>query len=174
MERVTLAERCRAVDLLILDVDGVLTSGQITYATSAGEMEEIKAFHVRDGSGLKLWHRAGKQSAIITGRASPLVRLRAAELGIVTVIQGAADKAAALNQVLTATKISPTAICYVGDDVPDVAPMSRVGLPVAVADACPEARRQARYTTRTLGGLGAVREVIELILRCQGNWPGTE
>lgn len=165
----TLRERCTAIELLIVDVDGVLTAGGIIYGTS--ELE-IKAFHVRDGSGLKLWHRAGKRTAVITGRTSPVVEIRAAELGIGLVVQGASDKEPAYRRLLSEAGVADEAVCYVGDDVPDV-PLLRVcGLAVAVADACPEARSAAHYITQTCGGRGAVRETIELILRCQGHWKG--
>jgi 3-deoxy-D-manno-octulosonate 8-phosphate phosphatase (KDO 8-P phosphatase) len=167
----SLRERCGGVELLVVDVDGVLTAGGIVYGASAGEAGlEIKAFHVRDGSGLKLWHRTGKRSAIITGRSSPVVEARAAELGVSRVIQGAADKLAALTRLAGELKIDPSTICYVGDDVPDVPALRRVGLAAAVADGCAEARAAAHYVTRAPGGRGAVREVIELILRCQGRW----
>jgi YrbI family 3-deoxy-D-manno-octulosonate 8-phosphate phosphatase len=168
----SLRDRCLGVELLVLDVDGVLTAGGIVYASHGGVAGgEIKAFHVRDGSGLKLWHLAGKRSAIITGRSSPLVDVRAAELGVSRVIQGAASKRPALEQLLKELNMAPQAICYVGDDVPDVPALEMVGLAVAVSDGCPEARAAAHYITRAAGGQGAVRETIERILRCQGHWP---
>jgi YrbI family 3-deoxy-D-manno-octulosonate 8-phosphate phosphatase len=167
----SLRERCAGIELLVVDVDGVLTAGGIVYGALAGEASlEINTFHVRDGSGLKLWHRAGKRSAILTGRSSPVVEVRAAELGVTRVFQGAADKLAGLTRLAGELKIDPTAICYVGDDVPDVPAMRRVGLAAAVADGCAEARAAAHYVTRAGGGRGAVREVIELILRCQQQW----
>ena len=163
----TLRERCAAIELLIVDVDGVLTSGGIVY----GDPElEIKRFHVRDGSGLKMWHRAGKRTALLTGRSSPLVARRAAELGIAFVVQGATEKLPAYRRLLDEAGTVDEAVCYVGDDLPDVPPLSTCGLAVAVADACPEARHVAHYITRAQGGRGAVREIIEWILRCQGRW----
>jgi 3-deoxy-D-manno-octulosonate 8-phosphate phosphatase (KDO 8-P phosphatase) len=164
----TLRQRCERIDLLVLDVDGVLTAGGIVLG-SAGE--ELKAFHVRDGQGLAVWHRAGKRTALITGRAAPLVDRRAAEVGIVHVQQGVQDKLLALEQVLATLGIRAEATAYVGDDLPDVPCLGRVGLAVAVADACVEARAAAHYVTRAPGGTGAVREAIERILRCQGPWP---
>lgn len=167
----TLRDRCAGIELLVLDVDGVLTAGGIVYGAVGGETNlEIKAFHVRDGSGLKLWHAAGKRSAIVTGRSSPVVAVRAAELGIASVSQGAADKLAGLTRLREETGIPTHAICYVGDDTPDVPAMLAVGLAVAVADACPEARAAAHYVTGAAGGAGAVREAVERILRCQGRW----
>ncbi|MGL4554370.1 MAG: KdsC family phosphatase [Gemmataceae bacterium] len=166
-----LATRCRRVRLLCLDVDGVLSPGDITYSQTSGVCAtEQKAFYVRDGSGLKLWHLAGRRSAIVTGRSSPLVAVRADETGVRHVVQGCHDKAAALDALLAETGLTADEACFVGDDVIDVGAMRRVGLAVAVADGCVEARLAAQYVTRHAGGRGAVREVIELILRCQGHW----
>jgi 3-deoxy-D-manno-octulosonate 8-phosphate phosphatase (KDO 8-P phosphatase) len=162
-----LQEHCAAIELLVLDVDGVLTSGGIVYADNG---VELKTFHVRDGAGLKIWHHAGKRSAIITGRTSRVVDVRAAELGIGTVVQGAADKLVAFRKVLADGGVDPGQVCYLGDDLPDIPLLRNCGLAVAVADACPEAVREAHYVTRAGGGCGAVREVIELILGCQGVW----
>ncbi len=163
----SLRDRCLAVDLLLLDVDGVLTTGSINYTDDG---IELKAFHVRDGSGLKLWHLAGKQSAILSGRSSRAVEVRAMELGVGKVIQGASNKVPAYLQILEAAEVAPERVCVVGDDLPDVPLFRRSGLAVAVADACPEARSAAHYVTQAAGGRGAVREVIELVLRCQGHW----
>jgi YrbI family 3-deoxy-D-manno-octulosonate 8-phosphate phosphatase len=164
---VTLKDRCLKIELLILDVDGVLTDGGIVYADN---QVELKEFFVRDGSGLKLWQRAGKQSAIITGRKSPVVDIRAAEVGIAHVIQGAAEKVDVFHGLLRTTGLSKDQACFLGDDIPDVPVLAEVGLATAVADACPEAILAAQYVTKAPGGRGAVREVIELILRCQGRW----
>lgn len=162
------ADRCQRIELLVLDVDGVLTDGGIIYADNG---VELKKFHVRDGSGLKFWQAAGKKSAIISGRTSGVVEIRAREVGVSWVIQGAADKRAAYTQLLAESGVRPEQVCAMGDDLPDLPLLGRCGLAVAVADACPEVRRQADYVTRTKGGKGAVREVIELILQCQGHWP---
>ena len=170
----TLRDRCRAVELLVLDVDGVLTAGGISYSAQGGGDGEVKTFHVRDGSGLKLWHAAGKRSLILTGRSSTIVNRRAAELGFTRVIQGASDKKSPLLAVLAEWSMGASAVCYVGDDVPDVPAMNVAGLAAAPADACAEARAAAHYVCRAEGGRGAVREVVELMLRCQGNWLGTQ
>lgn len=166
MER-SLGERCAAIELLVLDVDGVLTDGRIIYSDAG---TEIKQFHVRDGSGLKLWHWLGKRAAIITGRTSRLVEVRAAELDVGTVIQGTPDKLPAFRRVLSELGLSPEQAAYVGDDLPDLPVMLECGLAAAVADACPEARAAAHYVTLAGGGRGAVREVIERILGAQGLW----
>ena len=153
--------------MLVLDVDGVLTDGCIRY-TDQGT--EIKAFHVRDGSGLKLWTSLGKKAGIITGRRSSIVERRASELGITDVIQGADNKKTALMQMLKSQNLTPEQTCAIGDDFVDLAMMRACGLAVAVADACPETKEDAHYVTQAPGGRGAVREVIELILRAQGSW----
>jgi 3-deoxy-D-manno-octulosonate 8-phosphate phosphatase (KDO 8-P phosphatase) len=163
----TLAERCAAIQLLVLDVDGVLTDGRILYA---GAETEIKSFHVRDGSAVAVWKREGKRAALISGRDSPAVTRRAAELGIEPVLQGTADKLAALRQILEVTGVSPQATAAMGDDLPDLPVLLNVGLAIAVADACSEVREAAHYVTRAPGGRGAVREAIELMLRCDGSW----
>jgi 3-deoxy-D-manno-octulosonate 8-phosphate phosphatase (KDO 8-P phosphatase) len=163
----SLQQRCAAIDLLVLDVDGVLTAGGIVYADDG---TELKTFHVRDGSGLKVWRQAGKRAGLITGRTSAVVQVRAAELGLEPVVQGAADKLAAYREVLALTACRPEQAAYVGDDLPDLPVLARCGLAIAVADACAEVRAAAHYVTRAGGGRGAVREAIELILRCQGAW----
>jgi 3-deoxy-D-manno-octulosonate 8-phosphate phosphatase (KDO 8-P phosphatase) len=153
--------------MLVLDVDGVLTAGEIIYGDNG---QEWKTFHVRDGSGLKLWHQAGKRSALITGRSSRVVEIRAAELGITPVVQGVADKLAAFRKVLADCRLGADQVAYVGDDLPDLPVMRHCGLAVAVADGCPEVRQDAHFVTRADGGQGAVREVVELVLGCQGLW----
>jgi 3-deoxy-D-manno-octulosonate 8-phosphate phosphatase (KDO 8-P phosphatase) len=163
----SLRQRCAAIDVLVLDVDGVLTDGRIVY-TDRGE--EIKAFHVRDGSGLKFWRQLGKHVGIITGRSSPIVERRARELGIDAVTQGADDKRAALERMLREHGWERRQLCAMGDDLPDVPLLRASGLAVAVADACGEAKAAAHHVTQANGGHGAVREVIELLLRMQGRW----
>jgi YrbI family 3-deoxy-D-manno-octulosonate 8-phosphate phosphatase len=162
-----LAQRCAAIELLLLDVDGVLTDGGIIYGDDG---VELKVFHVRDGSALKLWHSAGKRSAILSGRSSRVVEVRAAELGVAVVLQGAGDKWPAYQRILTEMAVRPEQVCYIGDDIPDLAILGQCGFAVAVADACPEVRGAAHYVTRARGGRGAVRDTVELILRCQDRW----
>jgi 3-deoxy-D-manno-octulosonate 8-phosphate phosphatase (KDO 8-P phosphatase) len=163
----SLEERCRRIDMLVLDVDGVLTDGGIIYGDNG---VELKQFHVRDGSGLKIWQYVGKRAAIISGRTSRVVEVRAAELGIAPVYQGAAEKMPAYRRLLADGGLRPEQVCFVGDDVPDLPLLLHCGLAVAVADACAEARAAAHHVTAAAGGRGAVREVIELVLRCQGLW----
>ena len=163
-----LRERCTRIELLVLDVDGVLTDGSIIYGDNG---VEVKAFHVRDGSGLKAWQLSGKRTAVITGRTSRVVDVRAAELGLSPVFQGAGDKWAAYRQILASGPWEPEQVCVMGDDLPDLPLLADCGLAVAVADACPEVRAAAHYVTRAAGGRGAVREAIEVIMHCQGSWP---
>ncbi|MFL5245587.1 MAG: KdsC family phosphatase [Gemmataceae bacterium] len=163
----TLQDRCRAIELLVVDVDGVLTAGGITYADDG---KELKTFHVRDGSGLKIWEYLGKRSAIISGRLSRVVEIRAAEVGVATVIQGAMHKMPAYRKLLKETGLKPHQVCFVGDDAPDLPILRNCGLAIAPADACPDVLQAVHLVTIRRGGEGAVREVIELILRCQGLW----
>ncbi len=162
-----LHERAARIELLLLDVDGVLTDGGIVYGDHG---TELKRFHVRDGSGLKLWHAAGKRSAIVSGRESAAVRRRAAELGVGWVVQGRAEKLPAFEEVLAATGLRPEQVCAVGDDYPDLPVLRRAGLAVAVADACPEVRAMADHVTAVPGGHGAVRDAVEWLLKLRGEW----
>jgi YrbI family 3-deoxy-D-manno-octulosonate 8-phosphate phosphatase len=161
--------RAAGVRLLVLDVDGVLTDGRIVY-TDAGD--ELKRFHVRDGSGLKIWQSLGLRVAVISGRTSKAVERRAAELGISPVLLGRENKEAALAKVLATLAIPPEQACAIGDDLPDLPVLLRCGLRVAVADACAEVREAADYTTTAVGGAGAVREAIEWVLKLRGEWAG--
>src|SRR5438105_858633 len=154
----TLAERIAPVELLVLDVDGVLTDGRIVYADGGAE---VKAFHVRDGSALTLWKRAGRRAAIVTGRSSPVVDRRAAELGVGTVIQGAGDKGEALRRVLAKMGLRPEQACAVGDDLFDLPMLAGAGLAVAVAGAWPAGRAAAPSVTRAGAGRRAVRRGVE-------------
>jgi len=163
----TLSQRCAKIELLVLDVDGVLTEGSITYADDS---TEVKHFHVRDGSGLAIWKHFGKRAAIITGRTSRIVEVRAAELNIAPVFQGATQKLEPFRRILSAAGFSADQACFIGDDLPDLPVMRSCGLAVAVADACPDVLAEAHYVTHASGGRGAVRETVELILSCQGQW----
>ncbi|MCA9245704.1 MAG: HAD hydrolase family protein [Planctomycetales bacterium] len=162
-----LNQRCEAIRLLLSDVDGVMTNGGLIFNN---EGIETKVFHVRDGTGFKVWHRAGYQSGLVTARTSHVVQLRASELGIEIVRQGVQDKRAAICQIAESLGFEPQAVCYIGDDLADIAAIREVGLGVAVADAAEEVRRVADYTTSLPGGSGAVREVIEVVLKNQRRW----
>lgn len=166
----SLAERCNAIRLILSDVDGVLTDGRLIY-DNAGI--ESKAFHIRDGQGIRLWQQSGLHFGIVTARTSQVVKTRAEELDIAIVRQGAQDKLTAVREIATEHGLSLSAVCYVGDDLPDLAPIQSVGLGVAVADAPQEVRQVAAYVTSQPGGQGAVRELIELILKNTGRWDTT-
>jgi 3-deoxy-D-manno-octulosonate 8-phosphate phosphatase (KDO 8-P phosphatase) len=159
--------RAAEVRLLLLDCDGVLTDGRITPVAGG---DELKSFHTHDGHGLVMLHRAGLRSGIISGRTSRLVEMRAADLGITYVRQGALDKIAIFDALLNEAAVEPVEVAYVGDDVVDIPLMRRSGLAVAVADATADTLDAAHYVTRLAGGHGAVREVCELILKAQGRW----
>ena len=157
------------IDLLILDVDGVLTDGRIIYDSRGAE---IKRFHVLDGQGVKYWLRAGHEAAILSGRSSPTIRTRAAEIGIKAVYMDAKDKRSVFEKILKRFRRTPDRVCYVGDDLVDLPVLARAGFAVATPGAVDEAKRIAHYVTRREGGAGAVRETVELILRYQDRWDG--
>ena len=163
----SLEQRCQPIELILSDVDGVLTDGGIILDSQG---IETKRFHIRDGLAIRLWQKAGYRFGLITGRSSHMVKVRAAELGIDIIRQGIDDKFAAVKQVLRDLKIKPEHVCYVGDDLPDVPPVHHVGLGVAVADACAELREVAGYVTQARGGEGAIRETVEMILKAQRHW----
>ena len=167
LEWVEVERRAAGVKLLLLDCDGVLTDGRITPVPGG---DELKSFHTHDGHGLVMLHRAGIRSGIISGRTSLLVEMRAADLGVTYVRQGALDKLSVFDALLIESAVEPSQIAYVGDDVVDIPLMRRCGLALAVADATPDTRDAAHYVTRLNGGHGAVREVCELILKAQGRW----
>ncbi|MEK6776873.1 MAG: HAD hydrolase family protein [bacterium] len=152
---------------IILDVDGVMTDGSITLDAHG---VETKTFHVRDGHGIKLAQRAGLRFAIITGRESPVVNVRARELGIEEVFQGAKNKIEAYDEVLRKWGLTDKEVAYIGDDLIDLPIFRRSGLSAAVADADPETREQADLILSHPGGRGAVREFIEIILKTQNKW----
>ena len=166
----SLAERCTAVRLILSDIDGVLTDGRLVY-DNAGV--ESKSFHIRDGQGIRLWQQSGLHFGIITARTSEVVKMRAEELDIAILRQGAHDKLSAVREIATEHGLSLSAVCYVGDDLPDLAPIQSVGLGVAVADAAEEVRAAAAYVTSQPGGAGAVRELVELILKNTNRWDTT-
>jgi len=162
-----LHERLAQVKLLLLDVDGVLTEGGVTWTN---EGIEQKTFHIRDGLGIRLWQRAGGRTGIVTGRASRVVQLRAEELGIGIVRQGVEDKLETTGAILAECGVSWEQTAFVGDDLPDLAVMMRCGVGVAVANAAAEVIEAAAIVTRLPGGQGAVREVIEQLLKARGSW----
>lgn len=158
-------ERAKKIKLLLMDCDGVLTDGRL-YFTEDGE--KMKVFHVRDGQGLVMWHGAGFRSGIISGRNSKIVELRGRELGVNYVKTGSKNKLKEFEEILQDAQINFDEIAYIGDDLPDICLMKKVGLAIAVADAVSEVFLYAHYTTTAKGGLGAVREVTDLLLKAKG------
>lgn len=153
-----------AIKLLILDVDGVLTDGTIWLTTQG---EEIKRFHTHDGVGLKRLQNAGVQIAVISGRASQSVSARMAELNITLVFQNCHDKMIVFENLINELNIKPQEVAYIGDDLPDLLVMRRVGLSIAVANACSEVKAIANWHTQKEGGMGAVREACDRLLQTQ-------
>ena len=160
-------DRCRPIELILSDVDGVLTDGGIWYDNQG---VELKAFHIRDGLGIKLWQRAGYKFGVLTARTSHIVKVRASELGIDIVRQGFEKKLPVAQEILRQLALKPEQLCYIGDDLTDLPVIRQAGLGVAVADAVDDVRGAASLVTKLPGGQGAVREVIELILRAKSRW----
>ena len=154
------------IRLIISDVDGVWTDGKIIY----GDRTEIKAFHVRDGLAAKLAQRAGITIALLTSRRSHALDRRAKELGITEIHQGAANKLDATERIAQRLGVPFESILYAGDDLPDLAPMTRVGISAAPADAAPEVRGVATWKLNSNGGAAAFRELVERLLRERGEW----
>ena len=154
-------EKAKKIKLLLMDCDGVLTDGKLYYSASG---EELKVFHVRDGQGLVLWHKAGFESGIITGRKSEILSQRANELNIKYIIQGSDDKAEALKEIMLRANVNRDEVAFIGDDIVDSIVFGKVGFSVAVNDAVSSVFDNCDYITEKKGGFGAVREVINLIL----------
>lgn len=159
--------RFSAIELILSDVDGVLTDGGLYFDNDG---IESKKFHIRDGLGIKLWQRAGCRFGILTARTSQIVRLRAAELGVDLVRQGFENKLPAAQEVIRQLRLAPEQVCYVGDDLTDLPVLRYVGLGVAVSDAAAEVKERAALVTSLGGGQGAVRELIETLLKAKGRW----
>jgi 3-deoxy-D-manno-octulosonate 8-phosphate phosphatase (KDO 8-P phosphatase) len=165
------AKRARQITVFLMDVDGTITAGGVTLLSlKDGTTDEIKTFDAHDGQGLSLAHTAGIRTGVITGRGSAALQRRAQELKIEFVYEHQAHKIAAYEDILKKTGAKESAVAYLGDDLPDITVMRRVGLAVAVGDAAPEVKRVAHHVTKAIGGKGAAREVVELILKSKGIW----
>jgi len=160
--------RARAIRMLVLDVDGVLTDGRVLYGPDG---QEFTAFHILDGHGIKLAIRSGLIPAIITGRASEAVARRARELDIPEIHQRALDKLSVFEDLLARRGLAASQVACMGDDLLDLPLLRRAGLAITVPDAVEEVRAAAHYVSHRPGGQGAVREAIELLLKAQGHWP---
>ena len=167
-----LEQRMQNIRMILSDVDGVLTDGGITYDNQG---IETKKFHVRDGLGVKLWQRAGHTFGILTARSSHLVKLRASELGIELVRQGSSDKLSVAEKILQdlnaqGDPIAINEVCYIGDDLTDIPLLQHVGLAATVADGAEEVKSVSQFQTKLEGGQGAIRELIESLLKAQNRW----
>jgi 3-deoxy-D-manno-octulosonate 8-phosphate phosphatase (KDO 8-P phosphatase) len=160
-------EKALPIRLLAMDVDGVLTGGEVMYSNSG---EELKVFNILDGCGIVVARHAGLMTAIITGRESSAVERRAFELRIDYPITGCRDKGAAIRDLFLRAGVHAEEVAFVGDDLNDILAFQECGWKVAVSDACDDLKAQADYITKRRGGDGAVREIIELILKAQGKW----
>lgn len=160
-------EQFKQISLVLSDVDGVLTDGGITFDN---EGIETKQFHIQDGLGIKLWQRSGYRFGLITSRSSHIVQVRANELGIDIVRQGFQEKLDVVRDIVAKENLEPHQVCYIGDDLPDLSVFNYVGLTATVADAADDVRQAAMIVLERQGGRGAVRELLERILRSQGRW----
>jgi 3-deoxy-D-manno-octulosonate 8-phosphate phosphatase (KDO 8-P phosphatase) len=165
------AKRAKRIKVFLMDADGTLTTGAVTLLSqSDGSALEIKTFDAHDGQGLSLAHSAGLRTGVITGRESAAMRRRARELNIEFVYEKQPHKIAAYEEILKKTGAVESEVAYLGDDLPDLTIMRRVGLAVAVGDAASEVKRAAHYVTKAIGGKGAARELVEVILKSKGIW----
>lgn len=162
-----LQSRASRIKLFLMDCDGVLTDGRIWVLENG---EDQKAFHTRDGLGLEIFHRAGLKSGVISGRVSSALTRRAQKLGMSYVRQGCEEKEEAFAEIVADAGLTNEQVAFAGDDLNDVPLMLKSGLALAVADAATETRAHAHYVTQARGGRGAVREMVELILKSQGRW----
>ena len=160
-------QRASKISLLVLDVDGVLTDGRIVYADYG---DELKFFNVQDGAGLVFWHRVGLKSAILTSRTSRLLKRRAKEMHVNFLAQGKLLKLPTYEELLRRFRVSDQEVCAIGDDLMELPILRRVGLAVAVSNAVEEVKTISHYVTKRSGGAGAVREVVDIILKAKGLW----
>lgn len=167
MTEAEIQTRAARIKLFLMDCDGVLTDARIWVLESG---EDQKAFHTRDGLGLELFHRAGFRSGVISGRVSSALTRRAAKLGMSYVRQGCEDKEQAFAEIVADAGLTNAEVAFAGDDLNDVPLLRKAGLAVAVADAVIETRNHAHFITEARGGHGAVREIVELILKSQNKW----
>jgi 3-deoxy-D-manno-octulosonate 8-phosphate phosphatase (KDO 8-P phosphatase) len=163
----SLADACAKIELILSDIDGVLTNGGIQIIDDGRQMV---TFHIRDGMGARLWREAGKKFGIVTGRDLEAVRRRASDMRTDVAKFGRDDKLTAVDEVAAELRLRREQICYMGDDLLDLRAIQAVGLGVAVADAVEEVRQSAKYVTSVPGGRSPLREVVELILKNTGRW----
>lgn len=160
-----LVGRAKKIKLLLMDCDGVLTDGKLYFSK---EGEELKTFHVHDGQGIKLWHQSGFQSGVITARESQMLAKRAVELNLSYLVQGSKNKVVDFEDILNKSGMGASEVAYIGDDVTDLSLLRDVGFPVLVGDSPVTLRNLVHYRTNKHGGCGAVREVVDILLRFNG------
>ncbi len=164
-------KRAARIKVMLMDVDGTITDGSVALLSQPdGSALEIKTFDAHDGQGISLGRTAGLRMGVITGRESPALRRRMNELNVEFVYEKQAHKIAAYEEIVKKTGVREEEVAFLGDDLPDLSVMRRVGLAVAVGNAAPEVKHLAHYTTVRNGGKGAARELVELILRSKGIW----
>lgn len=166
-----LKKRAAKIKVVLMDVDGTITDGSVTLLSQPdGSALEIKTFDAHDGQGISLGRTAGLRMGVITGRESAALRRRMKELSVEFIYEKQAHKIAAYEEILQKAEVNEDEVAFLGDDLPDLTVMRRVGLAVAVGNAAPEVKQIAHYTTARNGGKGAARELVELILKSKGNW----
>ena len=164
-------KRAAQIKVLLMDVDGTMTDGGVTLLSQAdGSALEIKTFDAHDGQGLTLAHTAGIRTGCITGRESPALLRRANEMKMEFIYMKQPMKIPAYEEIVRKAGVPESAVAYVGDDLPDLPVMRRVGLAIAVGNAVPEVKKAAHYATKAFAGHGAIREAIELIIKSKGIW----
>ena len=169
--RASVLRRAKQIKIVLMDVDGTITDGSVTLLSQPdGSALEIKTFDAHDGQGMTLARTAGLQLGVITGRESPALRRRMKEMGVAFVYEKQPTKVGPYEEILQKTGAKESEVAYLGDDLPDLPLLRRVGLAVAVADATLEVKLAAHYVTKARGGKGAARELIELILKAKGIW----
>lgn len=167
----SLRKRAAQIKVLLMDVDGTMTDGGVTLLSQTEEIAiEIKTFDAHDGQGLTLAHTAGLRTGCITGRQSSALLRRAREMNMEFIYMKQALKMPAYEEIVQKSGVPDSAVAYIGDDLPDLPLLRRVGLAVAVGNAVPEVKKAAHYTTKALAGRGAIRETVELILKSKGIW----
>jgi 3-deoxy-D-manno-octulosonate 8-phosphate phosphatase (KDO 8-P phosphatase) len=162
-----LLEKAKKIKLLLLDVDGVLTDGRIVYDSKG---RDLKFFDVHDGLGVYLLKKAGIPTVLITARGSKAIKPRARDMRVEAIFSDISPKSAVIDKIVKRFKVSLDEICFVGDDLVDLCLMKKVGFAIAVFNACPEIKTLAHYITLREGGRGAIREVVEIILKAKGKW----
>ena len=167
MMSVEIAEKIKKIKVLIVDIDGVMTDGRIVYSIYG---DELKFFDVTDGFGILLLNKAGIKTVIITAKKSRIVKMRGRDLKMARVYAGSLDKLIPFNDLLKRFSVAPEEICFIGDDLPDMPILKKVGFAVSVPNARDEVKASVHYVTSKTGGRGAVREVCDLILKSQGKW----